>query len=346
MTARLFTSCLIILSTLHFQGQADKLKYEVSSIGFYNLENLFDTLDTPNKRDDEFTPEGRNGWNSAKYLQKLDRLSKVIKDIGTALNPEGLAVLGVCEVENREVLDDLVAHATLAARNYQVIFEEGPDRRGIDVGLLYNPKYFQPESWTSYTLSTADSSFRTRDQLLVSGNLNGDRVHIIVAHWPSRSGGQKRSEPKRIAAAELGRSIVDSLMSAESEPLIIYLGDLNDDPVNKSLTKHMRATGNRRFVNKDKLYNPMYDLFQRGVGSLAWRDTWNLFDQILLSPAALSETSKSWTYHTTRVYNKPYLTQSSGNFKGYPFRTFAGGAWAGGYSDHFPVYVILKRVVD
>jgi predicted extracellular nuclease len=276
----------------------------------------------------------------------LDQLTKVISDLGTSIHPDGMAILGLAEVENREVLEDLVNHPNIADRKYQVVFQDGPDRRGIDVGLIYNPKYFKLENWKSFSLSMADSSFRTRDQLLVTGLLQGERVHVVVAHWPSRSGGQKRSEPNRIAAAQLGRSIIDSLLTADKETSIIYMGDLNDDPVNKSLTKYMKATGDRSFVNSDKLYNPTFDLYQKGIGSLAWRDTWNLFDQILLSPTLISEDGQKWNYHTTRVYNKPYLSQSSGNFKGYPFRTYSGGAWTGGFSDHFPVYVVLKRKVS
>ncbi len=320
--------------------------YEIASVGFYNLENLFDTLDTPDKRDGDFTPEGKNVWNSEKYSHKLDHLGIVLSDIGTKLHPEGLAMIGVSEVENEAVLNDLVTHESIRERDYKVVFHDGPDRRGIDVGLLYNPDFFVLEDWKSHTLSTEDTSFRTRDQLLVTGKLLGERVHVIVAHWPSRSGGQKRSEPKRIAAAKLGRFIVDSIMDSEPAANIIYLGDLNDDPVNKSLTRTMKATGDKAFVSKDRLYNPMLSLYNKGVGSLAWRDTWNLFDQILISPGLMKSEDMHWQYHTARVYNKPYLTQKAGNFKGYPFRTFAGGAWTGGYSDHFPVYVVLKRKVD
>ncbi|NNC83059.1 MAG: endonuclease/exonuclease/phosphatase family protein [Flavobacteriales bacterium] len=346
MMMRTITCGLFLTLIIAASAQSQQVNYEIGTVGFYNLENLFDTLDTPDKRDHEFTPEGRNRWNSEKYLFKLDQLSKVIKDIGTSIHPAGLAVLAVSEVENRDVLEDLVAHPELKDRNYQIVFEEGPDRRGIDVGLLYNPQFFEVESWKSYRLSMADTSFRTRDQLLVTGKLSGERIHMIVAHWPSRSGGQKRSEPKRIAAAELGRHIVDSLMTAEDDAAILYLGDLNDDPVNKSLTRVMKATGDRSFARGDRLFNPMEDLYQKGIGSLAWRDTWNLFDQILLSPGLMEEKQGKWTYHTARVYNKPYLLQTSGSYKGYPLRTFAGGAWTKGYSDHFPVYVILKRPID
>lgn len=318
------------------------LLYSAHSSGrFY-----FDTLNIPGKRDGEFTPEGKNNWNSERYDFKLEQLARVISDIGTSLDPKGLAILGIAEVENKTVLDDLVNHPTLAPRGYKTILEEGPDKRGIDVGLLYDPNSFEVESWKSFTLKLEDSTFFTRDQLLVTGNLHGERTHIIVAHWPSRSGGQKRSESKRMAAAELGRSIMDSLLLAEKDANIIYMGDLNDDPIDKSLTKVMNATGDIKFATKGKPFNPMYDMFNKGVGSLAWRDTWNLFDQILLSPGLCINEGKEWAYHTTRIYNKPYLATAEGNYKGYPFRTFSGGAWTKGFSDHYPVYVVLKRKVE
>ena len=270
----------------------------------------------------------------------------MISELGTSLDPTGVAVLGVAEVENKAALDDLVSHPTLAERGYKTILEDGPDKRGIDVGLIYDPIAFEVESWKSFTLQMEDTSFHSRDQLLVTGNLLGERTHIIVSHWPSRSGGQKRSEPNRIAAAELGRSIMDSILITDPEASILYMGDLNDDPVNKSLTKVMKATSDIKFASNGKPFNPMYTMYNQGVGSLAWRDTWNLFDQILLSPGLCTEEGKQWVYHTTRIYNKPYLATTEGNYKGYPFRTFAGGAWTKGFSDHYPVYVVLKRRVD
>ncbi len=324
-------------------AQTNEKKYEVACLGFYNLENLFDTLDTENKRDEEFTPAGRNAWNSERYYHKLDRLSEVIDQLGTSLSPDGLAILGVSEIENKSVLDDLAAHEKLKDRGYQSIFHDGPDRRGIDVGLLYQPKYFDVTSYKSYTLNMEDSTFRTRDQLLVSGNLLGEKVHVIVAHWPSRSGGAKRSEPKRIGAAKLGKQIVDSLLTDDPSAKIFYMGDLNDDPVDKSCKGIMQGQSQKVNCRGKKLYNPMYNLYNKGVGSLAWRDTWNLFDQVMVSKGVLDESKTTWSYHTTRIYNKAYLRQKTGNFKGYPFRTFAGGSWTGGYSDHFPVYVALVR---
>ncbi len=341
-------SLLLLISflTSALVAQDADTRYEAIAIGFYNVENLFDTLNAQGKRDGEFTPEGKNNWNSERYDFKLDQLARVISEIGTSIDPKGLAILGVAEVENKSALDDLVNHPTIAPRGYENILIEGPDKRGIDVGLIYDPKSFEVESWKSYKLQTEDTTFFTRDQLLVTGDLRGERTHVIVAHWPSRSGGQKRSESKRIAAAQLGRSIMDSLLHTEKDANIIYMGDLNDDPVNKSLTKTMSAVGDIKFATKGKPFNPMYDMFNKGVGSLAWRDTWNLFDQILISQGLCWDEGHGWSYHTARIYNKPYLAATEGNFKGYPFRTFSGGTWTKGFSDHYPVYIVLKRKVE
>jgi len=339
-------SIIFLLSSLlglSIHAQTESESYQVSCLGFYNVENLFDTLKTEGKNDAEFTPDGSNGWNTQRYTQKLDHLGKVISELATQMHPDGLSILGVSEVENIQTLQDLANDSHLKSRNYQAILIEGPDKRGIDVGLLYNPTHFTPTNTKSHTLHMADSSFKTRDQLVVSGLLDGSPIHVIVAHWPSRSGGQKRSEPNRMAAAALGKQIIDSLLTLDPGATVVYMGDLNDDPVNKSLTRVMMCSGDPAYVKEGRLFNPMYDMYNKGVGSLAWRDTWNLFDQIVLSPGTLDESSPGWKFHTTRVYNLPYLATQEGNFKGYPFRTFAGGAWTGGYSDHFPVYVVLKK---
>lgn len=330
--------------TSNAQNLKDGVDYQVSSIGFYNLENLFDTLDTEFKRDDDFLPAGKNRWNTEKYNIKLKNISKVISELGTEYNPDGIAMLGVSEIENRDVLEDLVKEESIAKRNYQIVHYESPDRRGIDVGLIYQPKYFKLESSQSFIVDhPADTSMRTRAQLLVTGSFQGERIHVIVAHWPSRSGGQKRSEPRRLSAALCGKNIVDSLLTDDPNAKILYMGDLNDDPKNKSVSKIMMGTNSRPKVGSGEMHNPMVDLGRQGIGSLAWRDTWNIFDQILMSPSMVDEDLSDWSYLKTRVYNKPYLCNSSGNYKGYPFRTFAGGAWQGGYSDHFPVYVLMVK---
>lgn len=182
--------------------ETEKKEYYVSGIGFYNLENLFDTiLDLdPNKiLQDDFTPEGPKAWTSERYHEKLNNLARVISELGTEISPDGVAILGVSEVENKEVLEDLVKEEKIKSRNYQIVHHESPDRRGIDVGFLYNPNYFKVESSQTYALKMPnDSNFFTRDQLVVNGYLNGEMIHVIVAHWPSRSGGEKEVPQKEM----------------------------------------------------------------------------------------------------------------------------------------------------
>ncbi len=316
--------------------------YEVVCVSFYNVENLFDTLETEDTEDAEFTPDGENEWNTRKYEEKLDKLSEVIGELGTGMTPHGPAILGLSEVENRRVLEDLVQEEAIAERDYRIVHHDSPDERGIDVALLYRPDYFKKEQVQSFEVELPDED-STRDQLLVSGELRGERTHFMVSHWPSRSGGQAKSEPLRMKAAEKGREVIDSIREAEVDPKLIYMGDLNDDPVDESVQNVLRAKGEREEVGDKDLYNPFRSLFDKGIGTLAWQDNWNLFDQILMTRSlALGELS-SFRYHEAKVHQSEKLKQQEGNFKGYPFRTYVGSTYQGGYSDHFPVYLYLIR---
>ena len=337
-------------STLFAQTETNtdsKKEYYVAGIGFYNLENLFDTIidtDTNKILQDDFTPKGNKAWTGERYYQKLENLSKVLSELGTDVNPNGLACIGVSEIENKAVLEDLVKTEKLKSRNYQIVHYESPDKRGIDVGFLYNPSHFKVVSSQSYTLTNPDDSdFKTRDQLVVNGELNGELIHVIVAHWPSRSGGEKRSAPKRILAGQLARSIIDSIQAIDSKAKILFMGDLNDDPTNASVKKYLNTVSKKEDTQANQLFNPMESFHKKGIGSLAYRDTWNLFDQIIVSPGLVDEDYSTYKYYTAKVYAKPYLKQASGRYQGYPFRTYAGGAYTGGYSDHFPVYLFLIK---
>jgi len=325
---------------------AQEKQYKVACVGFYNLENLFDTVDDPNKRDEDFTPDGSYSWGDEKYKNKLKNMAHVIEDMGKEISPDGMAILGVCEVENRKVLEDLVQEQKIKGRDYQIIHEESPDRRGIDVGLLYQAKYFTPTNFKSYELKFPDNpDYFTRDQLVVSGTMDEDRINIIVAHWPSRRGGQAKSEPRRIQAAQLGRKIIDSLLAVDPSSKIILMGDLNDDPVNKSVKDYIRAKAKVKKMKDGDMYNTMYDKYKQGDCTLAYRDAWNLFDQLIISEGLTGNDCSSFVFHKSYVYNKPYLRQKEGLYKGYPKRTHAGGKYLNGYSDHFPVYLVLKKEV-
>jgi len=332
------------LSFVSVFGQNSDNKYIATVVGFYNLENLFDTINTPDVQDEEFTPEGPKLWNGERYHHKLHNMAKVISEIGTSVNPDGIAVLGISEIENEGVVKDLLAQPSIKGRHYKFVHYDSPDKRGIDVALVYNPKYFKPYKSSSHRLHVEQlKDFRTRDQLLVEGILAGDTVHIIVNHWPSRYGGEKRSRWLRNAAADLSRKIADSILQVNPNASIIMMGDLNDDPTNESLIKHMKANGKIDKLKKDDFFNPMWELNKKGYGSLAWHDSWNLFDQIVMSQSLLGKDYTHLKFLKAAIYRKPFLLNKSGRYKGYPYRTFVGNTFQGGYSDHLPVYVVLVK---
>ena len=322
-------------------------QHALVSVGFYNLENLFDTVNDPKTRDGEFTPEGKNNYTEEVYQDKLNNLSQVISELGMKHTKTGVALLGVSEIENRRVLEDLVAQDALKKRNLQIVHYDSPDRRGVDVGMLYNPRYFElteSESLFLFLEEEGDTIF-TRDILHVTGNLLGEEVHVLVNHWPSRRGGEKRSQSKRNAAADICRKVHDDVKAKNPDARIIVMGDLNDDPVSPSVTEHLMAVGKKKALTEDKLFNPFAASFKKGLGTGAWRDAWSLFDQIIVSEPFITDES-GWTYRAMEIYHPKYMCNSSGKYKGYPYRTYVGGKYQGGYSDHFPVCIYLSKKVD
>jgi len=328
-----------------------KQEYQLVTVAFYNLENLFDTENDPITFDDDRTPEGKDRWTQEIYADKLLKMASVIAQIGPPEATTAPALVGVAEIENRKVLEDLVNQTTLKQSHYGIVHYDSPDRRGIDVGLLYDPKLFQVVSSKVYELKLYDPErenrrIYTRDQLLVSGNLAGERMHVLVNHWPSRSGGEALTRPRRMAAAALNKRIIDSILSEDPYAKIISMGDLNDDPKDKSLKKILKTKARPEQVGLQGIYNPMERMAKRGQGTLAYRDSWNLFDQLLLSAAWLQRDYEHFQYYKAGIFNKRFLQTPEGPYKGYPFRSFANGKYTGGYSDHFPVYVCLLRKAD
>lgn len=317
--------------------------YEIVAIGYYNLENLFDTIDSENVRDSEYLPNSKKQWNTERYYYKLDNMARVLSEIATDKTPDGLAIFGISEIENRMVVEDLVKREALKDRNYEIVHYNSPDRRGIDVALVYNPAYFELTNSYSAPIIDPDTNFKTRDQLVVTGLLKGEEVHFIVNHWPSRSGGEKRSKPKRNAAAKLSRSLTDSLLAINPNAKVMIVGDLNDDPDDVSVAKILKATDNKSKLKDGYFFNPYMTKHKNGIGTLAYRDSWNNFDQIILTPALVTEDRSTWSYYKANIFKKPYMINQEGKYKGYPKRTHAGGKFQGGYSDHFPVYIYLVR---
>ena len=332
---------LLSLSSISAQNS----QYKISAIGFYNLENLFDTIDAPDIWDEEFTPEGTKVWNSKKYNEKLENMAYVISKIATKKSKDGLAILGVAEVENRNVLQDLVKQPVIAKRRYNIIHFDSDDFRGIDVALLYQPKYFTPKSAKSIpvALYTGKEKKFTRDILYVSGVMYGEKIHILVNHWPSRRGGESTTSPWRQQAAAVDKKIIDSLIAIDPMAKVIVMGDLNDNPNNPSVKKVLKTKRKIKKVKHDNMYNPMEKYFRKGNGTTAYRDSWSLFDQIILSYGWLPKEQNGLRFYKAKIFNKNFLVQKKGHFKGYPKRTFAGGEFIHGYSDHFPVYIYVIK---
>jgi hypothetical protein len=324
-------------------GQEPGDGYQLSGIGFWNVENLYDTINDRRKDDDDFTPAGQNAWTGTRYWTKIDRLAEVIALLGTEYEDDGLALLGLCEIENKQVLADLVNSPRLKKRGFQFVHIDGPDARGVDPALLYNPGHFKITGAKAFHLKVAtDTMYATRDILLVTGLLTGEPLAVLVNHWPSRRGGERQSRPNRIAAAKLTRKIADSIGQTDPAVKIVIMGDLNDDPTGESVKKHIGTFPDASRPVVSAYFNPMEKPYKQGVGTLAWRDSWNLFDQVLLNRAWL-QGAPGWRYRQVIIFDKTFLKTEFGNFSGYPFRTYSGGVYTAGYSDHFPVYIIIER---
>lgn len=320
-------------------------RMQMFGVAFYNLENLFDTINNNGKYDLEFSPQGKNRWDSHKYWSKIKNMSYAISQMTTTATPMGPAVIGCSEIENITVLQDLVKADAIKDWNLQIIHHDSPDRRGVDVSLLYNPRFFKPIRVTNHALVVPELPyFKTRDQMCVVGLLGGERVAVIVNHWPSRRGGSKESSWLREAAASLSKHIADSLMNVDPNMGIIIMGDLNDDPSDKSCAVTLGAVKNPADCKAGGFYNPFWKKLDDGIGSYIYRGSWDLFDQIIINYNLLSGKT-GLKFRSAEVLNKEFLKQADGQYRGYPHRTFSGGAWTDGYSDHFPTEIYLVKEV-
>ncbi len=351
-------------------GQAQAKKYIIETVAFYNFENLFDTINDPKTNDEEWTPNGAMRWDAKKYQMKLDNLSRVLSEIGTGENTTSSPVLiGGAEIENRKVLEDLVKQPKLLPGDYGIVHFDSPDKRGIDVALLYQKKHFKPISAQNIPLyiynkhketvekdkdkekeessddkndaDLASERVFTRDQLLVTGLLDGEQISIIVNHWPSRSGGEKKSSPFREAAGALNRRIIDSLVKINPNAKIMTMGDLNDGTYNKSVKVALGAKLKKEQLKEARdIYNPFEQMAKDGHATLFYRDAGDIFDQIMISQQLTLADHSTFRYWKAGIYNKPYMIETVGQYKGYPKRNQLS---APGFSDHFPVYVYLIK---
>jgi hypothetical protein len=335
--------------TLFSLASSAQQKLQGYAVGFYNLENLFDYTHDEGKNDYEFLPDGSYHWNEMKYTHKLHNMARVLSEMGTDKIPDGCAFIGVSEVENDHVLRDLVGQPALAARNFKFCHIEGPDRRGVDCALLYNPKYFKVNDvrLVPYVPDLPkDSTFKTRGFLTVSGELAGEPVTVVVCHWPSRFNG---SFYRETAGREV-RAVKDSLLRADPGRKVFVMGDMNDDPTNNSMYEKLGAKENIDEVKADEMYNPWYNTLVKGhTGTLKYNGNWNLFDQIVMTPNLLNQKGRkdfsTLKYISHQIFRRDYLFQDSGKYKGNTKRTTAGGVWLDGYSDHLPVVVYLAKAV-
>lgn len=326
-----------------------KRTFKVHTVAFYNVENLFDTINDTTKFDERSPMMELKTAREEIYQKKVQNMADVISKIGAKTSNNSPAVIGICEVENRAVIEDLANDPALLTKNYGIVHYDSPDERGIDVALMYQKALFRPSSSSAHQTKLSDNSSDgrdyTRDVLLVSGYLEEDLIHVLVNHWPSRSGGEARSRSKREAAAAVNKQLVDSLQMEDPYAKIFVMGDLNDNPTNSSLKKVLKTKGDKRKVGFKELFNPMESFFKKGLGSNAYRDAWSLFDQIIVSKPLLEEDYSSFRFYKAGIFNAQFLITKKGQYKGYPFRSFSWGGFTGGYSDHFPVFVhVIKEI--
>ncbi len=314
------------------KGRVDRL-----AVAFYNVENLFDTINEPRKEDDAFTPQGDYRYTSEIYSKKLHNIATVIKGLASDVN--GPAIIGLAEVENGKVLKDLCAEKVISKRGYKYVWYDGPDIRGIDVALLYDPKRFSLKS--SYPLPVYIhnniSLEHSRDILFVYGLLEGKEIFILVNHWPSRREGKNETTAKREVVAYYNKKVVDSLLKKNPQIPVIIMGDLNDNPTDKSIKQILSASNNK---SDGGLFNPWVDIYLSGKGTCRYKQSWQLYDQIIISKNLLND--KGFRYDRVEVYSTPDIRDKYTK-QGFPYRSFKGTYWVNGYSDHFPVVMYLVK---
>ena len=386
---------LFTLLTISVSGQQ---KFQATTVGFYNVENLFDTeisvgyVDGTRSPEDpqyhisisvdqipnyetesfsgnftyetlagkkvirplilqreEFSPTGKKVWTESKYNQKLKNLAEVISELGKAETQSAPVIVGLCEIENRKNVEDLINQPALKKYDYGIAHFNSFDARGVDVALIYQKSRFQVTKAKPYVIDIYEddgSKDYTRDILRVTGLLDGEEITFLVNHWPSRSGGEQKSRPRRIKAAEVMKGIYDEIRAENPNAKIMAMGDFNDDPVSPSLDKTMGAIANKGKIKDGDIVNLMFNMFKNGMGTLAYRDSWNLFDQIIVTGTLIDNNKKfdSYKVFKTEIYSPSKLVQPDGQYKGYPYRMFSGDTFrAEGYSDHFPVYTVLLK---
>ncbi len=353
----------LITLLLAFSFTADAQKGKTGTrhyvIGFYNLENLFDIYDDPAKNDEEYLPNGKNEWTEVKYNKKLHNMATVIKAMHDD-NGRWHTILGISEIENRLVIEDLISQPEIEAANYQIIHYDGPDRRGVDVALLYKPEQFNyitseslpfnfENTKVEITLTPAEQDyFRTRDILMVRGTIDGEMFAFFVTHTPSRIGG--KGSDLRSRCAEIIYNRARELEAEFPGIKIVAMGDMNDDPFNESMAVWLHGRETIEEMKPEDFFNPYLRMLKDGYGTLCYQGVWSIFDQELVNynlavapQGGLRIIPIVKGKYYGRVFKKPFMTTQKGQYKGYPFRTFSNGAFINGYSDHYPTYIIVSK---
>ena len=335
----LFSTLLLFSITVSAQNQ-----YKVLAVGFYNCENFFDTIHDPNKKDEDFTLGGSYHYTESVYKQKLHNIATVMQKMGTDVTPDGPAIIGIAEVENEKVLSDLTSQPEIGSRHYKYAWFYTPDERGMSTALLYNPKYLTV--LYSEPLHVPTETLRqkrlTRDVLHIYGILAGDTVHILVNHWPSKTGGDAASAPALILAANVNKRVVDSLLNKNPNTKVIILGDFNDNPTSEGIVDVLEAKAEKNKAGLKDIYNPWVNMYKKGLGSENHQGEWNLPDQIMLSGAFIRNPNNKWKFYNAEIYNREFLVNKTGRYQGLPHRSFtAAHVWDNGYSNHFPVLIYL-----
>lgn len=305
---------------------------------FYNVENLFDTKDNPKTSDEEFTPDGFKKWSEDRYNDKLGKLAKVI----LASGKKAPVLIGLAEIENRKVVEDLVTTNEMKKTKYKVVHEESPDNRGIDVALVYDSERFLYIKHQSYRVDFPwDATIKSRDILMVQGVLAGnDTVNIFVNHWPSRRKGKEASEPKRMQAAKKLKEAIEAIKKSNPNAKILCMGDFNDHPSDNSL---MKGLGAGEYNAPSELINLMLPLEKDGLGSHNYRGEWGMLDQIIVSSSFIkSKSGNIIKDKKAHILKEEWMLYYNDKGEASPSKTYGGPNYYGGYSDHLPVYVILK----
>ncbi len=394
---KIISFVFVMLFCYTYAQQSGQLR-KVATVGFMNVENLFDTIPSADYIDgtldvhnpafhrsvpidslkylettedyrgewsnenligkkvirhqilaDDFTVNSSKNWNSKNYNHKLGNLAKVISELGAKYTNTAPVIVGLIEVENRQVIEDLIKQPALAKYDYGIIHYNSFDARGIDVALIYQKRRFTPTNSLKKEIKIYNDDKRsyTRGVLTVTGFLDNEKVAFFMNHWPSRSGGEARSLPKRNAAAVVLKQQMDSVRLADPTTKLFAMGDFNDDPISSSLKNYLKTALTPKDLSPETPYlNLMYPLFKKGVASLAYQDAPNLFDQIIVSGNVIADqVGQDYSVYKTEIYAPAYLINREGNWKGYPLRSWNGDKYTGGYSDHFPAFVVLQREV-